>query len=229
MNSPRTATRWPLLVDAVAPGGRPVQVAGQREAQSAQPAARPRRRDPALVRLDRVATDPQQVAVLRRELVEPLGQPDQLGRADQRKVAADRRPGPASGLDNPPARPGSAPGRGSACTEDRRPEPGCRSGSTWVDDETSRKDNTVVLGRSVRADGDARERGEHPIIVRARGTGPEGQSIGHRRIRARPLMTHLRPQRIARRTTTTRKAAAGCGTTSVPAVADGIRAATCEI
>src|SRR4051794_5924542 len=77
----------PLIVDAVAPGSDPVSVARERETQSAKAAPRLRRRDPALVRLDRVATDPHEIAIVRRELVEPLAEPDQLGRADQREVA----------------------------------------------------------------------------------------------------------------------------------------------
>ena len=77
----------PRLIDAVSLRDRAVEVAGQREIQPAQPPARPRGRDPSLVRLDRVAADPQEVAVLLRELLEPLAKPDQLGRADQREVA----------------------------------------------------------------------------------------------------------------------------------------------
>ena len=59
------------------------------------------------MRLHRVATDSQQVAIVLGELVESLRKPDQLGRADQRKItgiedqdqpatAIIRQPHPAS-------------------------------------------------------------------------------------------------------------------------------------
>ena len=77
----------PLLVDAVRRRDRPVQVAGQREVQPAQPAPRPGRRHPPLVQVDGVATDPQDLAMMLLELFESLAHADQLGGADQRKIA----------------------------------------------------------------------------------------------------------------------------------------------
>ena len=74
------------LIDTIGTRGRSIEVAAQREAQPTQAAARPRSGDPALVRFDRVATDAQELAILRRELVEPLREANQLGRADERKI-----------------------------------------------------------------------------------------------------------------------------------------------
>ena len=116
MNSPRIGDTLALQIHAVTPRDRPVDVARQGETQSPQAAPRPGRRDPALVRLDRIATDSQQVAVVCLEFVEPLAEADQLRRADQREVSRVKHQDQPSALDNPPARPGSRRLRRTACT-----------------------------------------------------------------------------------------------------------------
>ena len=88
------------LIDAVGLGDRTVGVAGQREVQPAQPAPRDRRGHPALVQVDRVTAHPQEVALLCLELLEPLAEPDQLGRADEREVAGIEQQERASGPGN---------------------------------------------------------------------------------------------------------------------------------
>src|SRR4051812_19236710 len=57
---------------AVGPADRPVGVAGQGERQPTEPPLPARCRDPGLVRLHRVATDPEQRAAMTPELLGPV-------------------------------------------------------------------------------------------------------------------------------------------------------------